>query len=323
MNWLPNCYLKMFKHVKSLSFRGLTAESTACKCLVVILVLSLSIAAHAEIIIKNYHPVFISGVDQTGKQLIAIRNYQADGVDYFLAVNPNTLQTSLISINQLITKSFTTKQLEQTPYFKLLQKYSQPPYKLQNYGITHVNAEGIALTVDLCPSTKPLEKRLFMALNGPVAISISGRWLQQHQEEFNWLIAQQNLQITWVNHSFTHFYQKNLPLEKNFLLHDPKKLNNEVLENEKLLIANNQTPSIYFRFPGLVSNKQLIKKLTKLGLVPLGADAWLAKGEQPKNGSIILVHGNGNEPLGVDIFLELLAKQKIKYEDLTKLLANF
>ena len=40
------------------------------------------------------------------------------------------------------------------------------------------------------------------------------------------------------------------------------------------------------------------------GLIPVGSDAWLAKNEVPSAGSIVLVHGNGNEPVGVEKLLE-------------------
>ena len=58
-------------------------------------------------------------------------------------------------------------------------------------------------------------------------------------------------------------------------------------------------PSVFFRFPGLVSRPDVFEKVVALGLVPLGSDAWLAKSRQPPaEGSIVLVHANGNEPLG-------------------------
>jgi hypothetical protein len=47
-----------------------------------------------------------------------------------------------------------------------------------------------------------------------------------------------------------------------------------------------------------------------LGLVPVGSDAWLAKNQRPGEGSIVLVHANGNEPLGVRRFLELLRTER-------------
>jgi hypothetical protein len=42
-------------------------------------------------------------------------------------------------------------------------------------------------------------------------------------------------------------------------------------------------------------------------LVVLGADAWLAKSPKARPGAIILVHPNGNEPAGLEIFASLLA----------------
>ena len=42
----------------------------------------------------------------------------------------------------------------------------------------------------------------------------------------------------------------------------------------------------------------------------VGSDAWLAKGQQPKPGSAILIHGDLNEPAGVKLMLEWVARQK-------------
>lgn len=46
------------------------------------------------------------------------------------------------------------------------------------------------------------------------------------------------------------------------------------------------------------------------GIIPLGSDAWLAKGQPANSGSIVLIHGNGNEPLGVADFIQLLKKKQ-------------
>ena len=80
----------------------------------------------------------------------------------------------------------------------------------------------------------------------------------------------------------------------------------EVLKTEILLIQEGIVPSVFFRFPGLVSNHEVFSKVTHLGLIPVGSDAWLAKGQRPGNGSIVLIHANGNEPVGVKDFLKLL-----------------
>ena len=104
--------------------------------------------------------------------------------------------------------------------------------------------------------------------------------------------------ITWVNHSFTHPYDPAAPLEKNFLL-SPRPFSQRGAFPGDLLLEAGLTPSPFFRFPGLVSNRRLIEKLRDLRLIPIGSDAWLAKGESPRAGSIILVHANGNEPEGI------------------------
>ena len=92
----------------------------------------------------------------------------------------------------------------------------------------------------------------------------------------------------------------------NFLLEHGTDMNYEALEAEKLMLKNGLVPSVFFRFPGLVSDQQLVFKITGFGLIPIGSDAWLAKGQQPQAGSIVLIHGNGNEPVGVQDFIKLL-----------------
>ncbi len=46
-------------------------------------------------------------------------------------------------------------------------------------------------------------------------------------------------------------------------------------------------------------------------LISLGADAWLALRQQPRPGSIVLVHPNGNEPAGLRIFARDDAEQRL------------
>jgi hypothetical protein len=53
----------------------------------------------------------------------------------------------------------------------------------------------------------------------------------------------------------------------------------------------------------------LVYKITNFGLIPIGSDAWLAKGQQTQAGSIVLIHANGNEPVGVNDFIALLHRK--------------
>ena len=50
-----------------------------------------------------------------------------------------------------------------------------------------------------------------------------------------------------------------------------------------------------------------MQAVRRFHLVTLGADAWLAIGQKPGPGSIVLVHPNGNEPAGLKAFSADLA----------------
>jgi hypothetical protein len=84
-----------------------------------------------------------------------------------------------------------------------------------------------------------------------------------------------------------------------------------VLDTEAAMLEAGLAPSVFFRFPGLVSRPDVFETVVALGLVPLGSDAWLAKSRRPPTeGSVVLVHANGNEPTGVRRFLELLRSER-------------
>ena len=196
---------------------------------------------------------------------------------------------------------------------------------------------GISLTADLCPSHRPLDRRIFTEIffefqkverPAPIALSITGVWMRQHPADLEWLKQQQEnneINITWINHSYNHRVSATAPLKQNFLLEPGTDINYEVLETEKAMLKNGLLPSVFFRFPGLVSDQQLVNKITDFGLIPIGSDAWLAKGQKANAGSIVLIHANGNEPVGVNDFIRLLhqkageiAKKQWLLYDLTK-----
>jgi hypothetical protein len=172
----------------------------------------------------------------------------------------------------------------------------------------------------MCPSRRPFEKGFFIAVadlsrqsgrGTPVAIAITGNWLENHRDDLGWIMQQikdGKLAVTWVNHSSTHPYDTGAPLERNFLLSPGIDFEREVLTTERLLLEKGLLPSPFFRFPGLVADGKLIRSLRELALIPIGSDAWLAKGETPRRGGFILVHGNGNEPQGIRKALQFLQK---------------
>ena len=181
---------------------------------------------------------------------------------------------------------------------------------LQNAGLAHGAAAGAFVTGDLCPSRRPLDRPFFdkLAIEGPhtpVALSISGLWLLHHFADYRWLLDRQAagaLDILWVDHTYHHPYRRGVPDDRNFLLTKGVDADAEILDTERLLIANGQTPSLFFRFPGLISSAPLMQAVRRHHLISLGADAWLALGQRPGEGSIVLVHPNGNEEAGLALF---------------------
>ncbi|TEW65379.1 polysaccharide deacetylase [Mucilaginibacter phyllosphaerae] len=292
----------------------------------VLLTLFYSLPANAQVTygnIKNYQ-AYYGWAKRYPQDWLILRRFENNGKPYLLMVNPQTLQTKVndAGFYQIKPMSFAEarKLFGSTPYQKALSKAESQSVTIQDAGIERglPKETGISLTADLCPSHRPLERKLFTDLiNGfsrvekpvPIALSVSGLWMKHHMQDLAWLKqlqANQQIYITWINHSFNHRVSSTNPLKTNFLLEPGTDINYEVLETEKLMLANGLLPSVFFRFPGLVSDQQLVYQITGFGLIPIGTDAWLAKGQQPQAGSIVLIHGNGNEPVGVNDFIKLL-----------------
>jgi hypothetical protein len=253
-----------------------------------------------------------------GAPVLATRHMRVDGEDLFLAVDPDRLTTRL-ERSACWTCSPTTPEAEAgTRFLQAVTCFSGAPGKtlppgsswLDNAGLTRGRGDGAFLTGDLCPSHKPLDRGFLASLEQkdeatPIALSISGRWIEQHPQDFFWLRrekAEGRLAIAFVNHSFHHPYRPGITDSHNFLLVAGVDIRAEIVDVEKLLIANGEVPSVFFRFPGLISDRALMDELRAASLIPLGAEAWLALSGAAAPGSVILVHPNGNEPFGLDVF---------------------
>lgn len=309
-------------------------------------------------IITNYFPIFIPVVAQDSKLYIAIRSYNIKSQHHFLVVDPYTLKTyqkmaSTLKYRRPSNDSknngwFTAAEIEETPYYQALQAYSIPTYgvyfnplqkhsapthEVYGYGVKHAygNVNGVFLTIDMCPSYKPFEKEFYETLIHlaneqkkplPVAISITSLWMLGHEQEFQWLATQPMLDITWVNHSFSHQYYRDMDMQDNFLNLPRTNPTQEILYIEQMLLSKGLTPSVFFRFPGLVSSPDLLKMINEYGLIPVSTDAWLAKGEKPTAGSIILVHGNSNEHEAIEIFMEWSKSNKLPFLPLQQAISS-
>ena len=263
-----------------------------------------------------------------GDTSVVLRRFRLDSATRFLAVNPRTLSTEIVDSGSAEVAPASWSELQrrfgETPYLRALAKAGGQGASLQDAGITRFDSlgKGIDLTVDLCPSSKPLDRVVFTNVANalgkeqqpaPVAIAVTGLWMREHPGDFTWLVGLANsnvLAITWINHTYHHYTNKLLPLRNNFMLAKGIAVDKEVLETEKALIMHGQVPSVFFRFPGLVSDSTLFSAITGFGLIPIGSDAWLAKGQEPSAGSIVLIHANGNEPLGVHRFINLLRRER-------------
>jgi hypothetical protein len=304
------------------------------KYLIIILFLFIGLKQNADAQanyrkIENYK-VFYGWAHHFPQDWMILRQFENEGKAYYMLVNPQTLATKIDerSFYEVKPMSITEARnyFRNTPYQKAITRAEKQSVTIQDAGIeSGVPKEtGISLTADLCPSHRPLDKRIFTDIFNefkkveqpvPVALSVTGIWMRQHPQDLEWLKqmqAKHEIYITWINHSFNHHVSLKAPLKENFLLEPGTDISYEVLETEKAMLKNGLLPSVFFRFPGLVSDQQLVYKITDFGLIPVGTDAWLAKGQQPQAGSIVLIHGNGNEPTGVNDFIKLL-QSKTQY----------
>ncbi len=243
-----------------------------------------------------------------------------------LLVDPSTLATKLDDEQQWTCADTDDESQKQTRFVAAVQKSAQSAHDsrstspvLTNAGLSHGAGDGSFITADLCPSRKPLDRAFLTALERivprqPVALAISGLWLERHRGDFAWLREQARsgaLEITWVNHSYHHPYFPSRPVANNFLLTPGIDIAAEILSTERLLIANGETPSVFFRFPNLISDAALMDAVRQDHLVALGADGWLVFAPPLRPGAILLVHVNGNEPAGLRLFSKWLDKGRL------------
>lgn len=263
----------------------------------------------------DYRSTLLACRNTAGRDLVAIRTLTIDKAPLLLLADPAGLSTRIERAACWTCREASETSLAGTRYLRAVTEAAAMPgiahrTFLQDAGLTHGTAGGAFVTGDLCPSHRPLDRRFFEKLmtsgrGAPVALSISGLWLIHHVADFHWLMDRQvdgALDILWTNHSYHHPYAKGRPDDQTYMLTKGLDPDYEILQTERLLIANGGTPSVFFRFPGLVSNSPLMDAVRRHHLIVLGTDAWLAKGQRPGAGSIVLVHPNGNEEAGLDRF---------------------
>ncbi len=270
--------------------------------------------------VKNYQPTYNSCFFQ-GREVLSLRSFSLNGQNVNLMVEPNTSKTSIVFQECLKSCGEVDELYFNGSHYGANHLNSfMSPFPLMNDGLGFGGSQKyIALTIDMCPSSRGFSSDVYTKLDElsknqlraiPVGVAMTKRWLKRWPTEFKQIKKLQlegKLEVDWVNHSANHRYNPKKSLDENFLLMAGTDMEEEVLGNEVALIEEGVTPSVYFRFPGLVSDYDTINYVANLGLITLGSNAWLAKGEEPQFGSIILIHGNRNEVVG--------EKKLIKYID--------
>jgi hypothetical protein len=270
--------------------------------------------------VTSHEPVLLACTGSAA-QRIAIRRSVVGGTPFLLLVEPVRLATSLEPEACWTCTPMTKQQVSQTPFGAAVARAAAakgfPPRAPHfNAGLTRGQASGVFLTADLCPSRRRLDRTILTEMAGrwpgaSVALAVSGAWLRRHAVDLEWLkdrVRKGDLAITWVNHSDHHRYVPGVAEDRNFMMLPRTNPDAEILGAERTMIEHGVVPSVFFRFPGLASSPDLVSKVARLDLVVLGADAWLALGGRPLQGSVVLVHVNGNEENGLRILERLIQR---------------
>lgn len=256
----------------------------------------------------------------SGSRLTAVRSLSLEGTPAYVVVDERSMRSFVVKRADFDAGTTTAVDTNSASFVAALRARAQSPITRMNVA---ADATEMTVTIDMCQSSKPWDVKLFDWLRQvstaigkpvPVGVAMTGGWAKAHGTQLAQLLSWQKskqLDIVWVNHSYTH------PLNCNaaktscaFLTASSVDMKSEVLKNEELLLAQGAVPSSLFRFPGLVHNQARMSELNKLSLFALDADTWLAKGQPTHDGSLILVHGNGNEPPGITKFMNLASQNR-------------
>jgi len=253
-----------------------------------------------------------------GRKLMTIRKMTLQGTPSRVVVDADSLVSSVVADNAFregTRPAASGDRMQETPYAASLAALRGSAIDTMPRGGPDLGAaEPFAVTIDMCQSSKVWEKRLFewaVSLSDklgkpvPIGIAMTGLWARKFTSELDQILAWERagkLAITWVNHSSTH------PLHCaggscSFLTHPSVDMDEEVLGEERVVLARSMVPSPFFRFPGLTHDARRFAQLSRLSLMAIDADAWIAKGQPIKPRAVVLLHGNGNEPSGIVEFL--------------------
>lgn len=263
---------------------------------------------------------------KSGAVIATLRQLRLDGVEARVVVDVNALVTSVVP-SAAWTNATTQTSDDDAPWLRAHERSAPDAYVKLSETRAEDGATEIAISIDMCQSSRAWNKNLYDELSRlgdvlgtpvPIGIAMTGGWARAHAAEFSDLQrrASDNLAVEWINHSNTHPLHCTDSSQRtcHFLTDQSVDFQAEVLGLEQVLLARGEVAGPLFRFPGLVHDARRLGQLDDLGLFALDANAWLAKGQPVVPGSVILVHGNGNEPPGIQKVMTWLRDHKSELE---------
>lgn len=252
-----------------------------------------------------------------GTRLRVIRRFDLDGTPagLFVDVDTGVFAYAESSVLEERTREALDAEISTAPYFEALRAHRNAAIDRLPTSSLVAGETRFVLTVDMCPSSRAWDVDFFewlVALSDvrgepiPVGIAMTGYWAERHGTWFARLAAWQadgKLDITWIDHSYTHARNADgTGQDLRFLTAPGTDIAAEAERFEALMLSTGQMASPFFRFPGLTHDVATRGAVNDLNLFALDGNAWIAKGQPPRDGAVILVHANGNERVGIDGF---------------------
>lgn len=275
----------------------------------------------------HLNPDFPTAVWPNSTRALLRRTVLVNGEAFgILTRDDSSLESVAVPMKALSTATRLPESIEAKGRLARLRKKESRLTARRNGSIDHgprSKQNQFAITVDLCWSLRPYESEFFectqkIAESGqPIDLTlfVSGRWIQQHPEEMHKLIELSrvpNLHVLWALHSWDH------PKEGDFMnAYTPEELEQDTLKLERALLEWGMVPSAFYRFPGLIHDVPRLCKIIDMDLFSIDCDSWVnmmmlrvPPHRMPaRSGSILLIHGNGNEPAGIPAFYRWLSRR--------------
>jgi polysaccharide deacetylase len=270
----------------------------------------------------NLHPKGKPVRLSAGSVYLCRRNATVDNIRYLMLTDVGNNPVTYLVKEEDLKDGFAEAKLDDSVWQKRVAWFKEKASGGQalQHGDRPALPKCIAVTVDLCWSLRPLEADFLTNLpsmmphsgGAPAAIFVSGRWIDQHPTEMETLVSleqEHRAQLTWGLHSWIH------PKAGGFMNDlSVSEVREDTLRLERKLLDWGIVPTVYYRFPGLIHDSARLTTVLDLDLLPIDCESWVAVqgGKHPfgnpiQDASIVLVHGNGNEPTGIARFQTWLA----------------